>query len=71
MKHYQSADAVCPYYRHEMSSSIVCEGIPAGALSTQTNFVGGKEKAKHKKIYCNCGWWNECPVAMAIGGKYG
>ena len=63
---YESADAVCPYYRTHSAKEIRCEG------KHRIKVKGWKDAERH--ILCVCGShqaWKLCPVAIVLNKKYG
>lgn len=58
MKHTISSKAVCPYYKHEDSQVIYCEGVQGGsvihlAFSNKSDALEYKNKCC-RKDFCKC-----------------
>ena len=51
MKHYTSVKAICPYYRHEGSQVIYCDGVVYGSV-THLAFASKTDALAYKEKYC-------------------
>lgn len=51
MKHTVSVRAVCPYYRHENSQMIYCDGVQDGSV-VHLAFSNKIDSRGYKKQYC-------------------
>ena len=50
-KHYISAKAICPYYKHEDPQLIYCLGVD-DATTLHVAFADAKEAKEYKLTYC-------------------
>ena len=63
---YESAEAVCPYYRSHSSKVIRCEG------RNKINIKSWTEAEKHIRSVCASHQeWKRCPIAVKLNKKYG
>ena len=63
---YESANAVCPYYRRHNAKMIKCEGLGNGITVD-----GWKDAERHIKNVCGDFLaWKKCPVAKMLNEKY-
>lgn len=70
MKHYESTEAKCPFYNHETSRCIYCEGL--GEKSSIILCLASKEKKEqYRERYCGTFDYKSCPLYEAINKKYG
>lgn len=70
MKHYVSAEAVCPFYTQEQPLKIHCEGISQGS-SIQVSFADKGKKIRHRKHFCSQhSHYEKCPLYEAIAKQY-
>lgn len=67
MKHTINAKAVCPYYRHEDSQVIYCDGI-SDASVIHLAFASKTDSKKHKVDHCRSNY-TECPIYKLIEGR--
>ena len=51
MKHMISAEVKCPYYRHEDSQVIYCEGVQDGSV-IHLAFANKSDSKSYKRDYC-------------------
>lgn len=65
---FRSANAVCPFYRHEERTRVHCEGI-CGSTSIHVVFTDPKLKHEHKKLFC-CNGYINCPLYKLINNPY-
>lgn len=61
-RHYESSEALCPFYKREEGSQIWCDG-PNGCTYIALSFREHHEADKHKKQFCRC-FWTKCPLAI-------
>ena len=63
---YESADAVCPYYRKHSAKRIKCEGRGNGVT-----VKGWKDADRHIRDVCgNFVMWKKCPIAKRLNEKW-
>ncbi len=63
---YESAEAICPYYKSHSSKEIRCEG------RNKIKINGWTEAEKHIRSVCSShNAWKQCPVAAKLNKKYG
>ena len=68
-KHYNSAKAICPFYKHENRNVIYCEGIKDGTV-THIAFANPSECLSYKKQHCRCNH-TQCNISkMLMSSKY-
>ena len=67
-KHYVSSKAICPFYKHESTQVIYCEGIQKGTVLHMA-FANASECLIYKKQYCRCNH-TQCPVSILLNNKY-
>lgn len=67
-KHYISAKAHCPYYKHEDPQLIYCLGLD-DATTLHIAFADAREAKKYKNTYCykEC---RKCPLYRALEGVW-
>lgn len=60
MKHMISSQAICPYYKHEDSQMIYCDGVQDGSV-IHLAFSNKTDALNYKKDFCrdNC---NKCNI---------
>lgn len=68
-KVYESAYAVCPFYKHEKYTSIYCEGLVEGTNTCHT-FPSAAEYKAHKARYCYSMQCEDCPHHQALTKAY-
>lgn len=68
-KSYESAYAVCPFYKHEKYTSIYCEGLVDGVNTCHTFPSAGAYKA-HREKYCYTMECESCPHNVALTRAY-
>ena len=71
MKHRESAEALCPFYRKEDTGKafrVYCEGVD-GTSSINLNFSTSKAFRAYKEAYCNSDY-GDCPVYDMLISKY-
>lgn len=51
MKHYTSAKALCPFYRHEGSQVIYCDGVVEASV-IHLAFASKTDALAYKERYC-------------------
>ena len=65
-RHYQSPEAMCPFYRMEERNAIHCEGIsPDASMTLQWE----KPADQYRQRFCY-GDWTCCKVARMLWAKY-
>ncbi len=60
MKHYVSNKARCPYYKHEDTQMIYCDGVVDGAV-THEAFADKNNAVLYKKTFCRDAF-HECAI---------
>lgn len=63
-KHYISAKAVCPYYKHEDSQLIYCLGVD-DSTTLHLAFADAREAKEYKSTYCY-GKPRKCIICRAL-----
>lgn len=63
---YDSADAVCPYYRNHTRIRVECEGRGNGVSCDELE----KVNRYIKKVCGNHAEWKKCPIARKLNKKY-
>ena len=62
---YESADAVCPFYKRHNDKVIKCEG--ANCIKVD----GWKDAERHIKEVCGDFFaWKKCSIAVQLNSKY-
>lgn len=64
-KWYESACAMCPYYKGEGSHRIVCDGFYPES-NVHITFPARKVLEAHKEKFCYTWRYEECPLAKAL-----
>ena len=65
-KHMVHKDAICPYYRHEDSQVIYCDGIVPDSV-IHLAFANKSDAKEYKVKYCReC--YNQCPISQLLEG---
>lgn len=59
-KHFISVKAKCPFYKHESTSMVYCEGINEGS-TIHIAFCDNTKAKAHKLRFCYSGF-RECPI---------
>lgn len=65
---YESTSALCPFYRGEVSCSVVCEGV-TDRSSVKLTFVRSEDQKQHLYRFCYNDF-NSCRVCGMLNGKY-
>lgn len=65
-RHYQSPEALCPFYRGEEANEIFCEA-PLSNATLSLYFKSGA--TKHKRSLCRYDW-PQCPIARMLWAMY-
>jgi len=61
-RYYESSAAVCPFYKGEGTTKIICNGLEEGEWIIRS----WKKTAKvYKEKYCRSDW-QKCPVAKML-----
>lgn len=68
-RHYESANAICPFYAAEKEMTIRCEGPEANSM-TEVTFRSPGRKESYKSRFCECMEWRRCPLARGLWSKY-
>lgn len=68
MKHYESSEAKCPFYRGEEERRIYCEGAEEGVY-TQVTFEKYSKAKEFKRDYCRAKF-TSCPYCRMLFSKY-
>lgn len=61
---FESADAICPFYRRHSKKDIRCEE------GKRISLRGIKQIRRHILRVCGTDKWKECPVARELMKKY-
>lgn len=69
MKKYESKDALCPFYLHEGSQVIYCEGVEEGCVC-HLAFANADQATDYKTARCKRDW-KRCKIAKMLGELYG
>lgn len=64
MKHRVSAKAICPYYLHEDTQVVYCEGIQRGSV-LHLAFANRTYAKEYKESRCQRDW-KKCPMAQML-----
>lgn len=64
MKHTISTKAICPYYKHEDSQVIYCDGVQDGSV-IHLAFANKTCSVEYKKKYCR-DKYEECPICKML-----
>lgn len=64
----ESTSALCPFYRGEISRSVICEGV-ADRSSLRLTFVRSSDLKGHLYKFCYNGY-SRCRVCRMLYGKY-
>lgn len=64
MKHMISIKAICPYYRHEDSQVIYCEGVQDGSV-VHLAFANKTDSMDYKKQHCRCKY-QDCRIYQML-----
>ena len=67
---YVSAEAICPFYKHEdlRHQKICCEGIEKGS-TTHVVFGDSKKQKRYRIQHCNSSY-KQCRLYAMLMGKY-
>ena len=66
--HYESPNAVCPFYRMEHQRFIYCEGLTKDwGLVLENGSVQEAKQYKRDRCYCH---WIQCPIAKMLWAQY-
>ena len=68
MKHgkYADEDVVCPFYKHQDTYRVSCEGIQKNS-SVSLSFALPQERKQHCKEYCNSmDGYHLCPISKML-----
>ena len=67
--HNQSLEAICPFYKWEDKTRIVCEGIASGC-TIHLMFADGKTKRDFARHQCKSWEYEHCALARMHEGRY-
>ena len=68
-RHYESSNAVCPFYRMEDPKAVYCEGInPGWTIRLSKDGKSGSAKGFKRKLCYNL--WEQCPIAQMLQRIY-
>lgn len=69
---FLAKSTICPFYKCEDESGIVCEGIvPHTSIKVIQNKPHNKAyKRQYKETYCDTFQYGECPIATVLNQKY-
>ena len=59
----------CPYYKHDTSQVIFCEGLEDGMV-IHAAFDTHPHLVKYKGRYCRKNSWSSCPLANMQNKRY-
>lgn len=63
-KHMVHKDAICPFYRHEDTQVIYCDGIVPNSV-IHLAFANKTDAKEYKVKYCRkC--YNQCPISNLL-----
>lgn len=65
---YVSDAAVCPFYSHEATDAVWCQGLYEDT-AMKLFFKQGERASEHKYDFCR-GNWKGCPVAQMLEKEY-
>ena len=65
---YESTSALCPFYRGEISCSVICEGV-TDRSSVRLTFVRSADAKQHLYKFCYNDY-SRCRVFSMLYGKY-
>ena len=65
-KHMISKRAICPFYKHETSQVIYCEGIREGSV-LHLAFASKTDAKDYKEDFCHTNCWRGCVIAQMLG----
>ena len=60
----------CPYYKHDTSHMVYCEGLEDGMVIHMA-FATHTQLLDYKKRFCRKDCWQNCPVAKMLNQKWG
>ena len=66
VKHMISNKGVCPYYKHEDSQVIYCEGVKEGSV-IHLAFSNKTDAREYKIKHCRCDY-NHCKINTMLDG---
>lgn len=70
MQKYISKEVVCPFYKHEESRMLRCEGF-CPSCTLQITFEKRDRLQLHKNVYCNrFKGYPHCPIYPVINKQY-
>ena len=61
-RHYESTQALCPFYKGEERTTIYCEGVAPG---TTIMLAFGRDAKDYKRVFCRQDW-HQCKVAKML-----
>lgn len=64
MARYEDGAVLCPFYKEESPSTLICEG-PTPESTVRTTFTPKSKKLFYKLRYCGCDYKN-CPLAYGL-----
>lgn len=67
-KRWTCAGVLCPFYKEEESSKIICEG-PEDRTSMHLAFSSPAQKTEYMLDHCKAGW-EKCVLTQALEMKY-
>lgn len=63
-KHMVHKDAICPFYRHEDSQVIYCDGVVPDSV-IHLAFANKSDAKEYKLMYCRKRY-NKCPISNLL-----
>ena len=70
MRKHVSNEVVCPFYKYEEDSVLICEGF-APVCDLHVTFRGSRSKCNHKELHCDSfKGYPKCPLYPLINGQY-
>ena len=67
-RHYESSEAICPFYKAEDRNIIYCEGVQAN--SSIHNAFPGTAAPWKDEYCCSSTGWQRCMIAKMLWQKY-
>lgn len=61
-RYYESSAALCPFYKGEGTTKVICEGAEEGEWMIRN---WKRNAAEYKQKYCRASW-QKCPVAKML-----
>lgn len=68
-KHMISKKAICPFYKHETSQVIYCDGVQEGSV-LHLAFASKTDAKEYKDSFCHTACWQGCMIAQMLEDGY-